>query len=283
MAEDIREKSFAGPEDILGLNFIRGEIPFFFRRYYRQGLRSHVMEVLDPEDLALERSGVLSDRVRTFPRARPIKMFRVFRKRFKTLEQAREEVLRVKLVEKYLGPEYIAHSEEILVDYMLGDKRHLLLCGLQDYVEGEALDPWSPVQEGLLWEMASRFAPVDPENALGLFLKNAEEFLRRMKRLIKEAGLIPDLAGINNLIITSSGPIRLVDINNISPINLAPDIPVDDKGYPICDKSIQALSLLEKKLLGRDPDMTDPLFQAFLDPERIRNVQVIESAFRGRP
>jgi hypothetical protein len=279
MGSDIRRKNIAGPEDILALNFVRRKTRFVFRRHYKQGLRSHVMEVLDPAALSSEYSGVPEGTVRIFPRAEPIKMFRVFRTRFNKLDDAIQEILRVKTVEKHLAPDFIAHSEEFLVDYIVGRERHLLLCGLQDYVEGEPLDPWSPIQEGLLEELTRRSNPDLSGSGLQSARRRTADFISRMKKMIAEAGIIPDLAGVNNLILTPSGYIKLVDINNISPIGLGVDIPVDDKSYPICDKSVQALSLLEMKLLGGKPDMDDPVFRVFLDSERVAKVKEIEMAF----
>jgi hypothetical protein len=48
MTEDVREKASLNHEAVVGLNFIRDSAIFVFRRHYRQGLRSHIMEVLDP-------------------------------------------------------------------------------------------------------------------------------------------------------------------------------------------------------------------------------------------
>jgi len=279
METDIRSKAFAGPEDFMRLNFIRREMPFAFRRHYRQGLRSHVMEVLLKEHLQWERSGFQDGAVRKYPRARPQKMLRVFRNRFKGLEEAMEEIRRVKTVERFLAPDFMARSEEFLVDYITEGTRRVLLCGLQDYIEGEALDPWSPVQSGLLEELASRGRRHDSETRLERLRVRAEEFINRVKQMIREAGVIPDLAGVNNLILTPGGFIKLVDINNISTVSLDPDIAVDDKGYPICDKSVQALGLLEQKLLHRGPDMEEPVYCTILAPRRLMKVKAVEKAF----
>ncbi|MCF8063565.1 MAG: hypothetical protein K9M82_13695 [Deltaproteobacteria bacterium] len=291
MTTDIREKPFIGPEDLLALNFIRAAPPYAFRTHYRQGLRSHILEVLDPEALKAEQCGVAEGGVLRFPRARPFKMFRVFRTRFRNSGDGLEEIGRVKLVERYLGVEHMARSEEFLADYLLEGRRDLLLCGLQEYVEGEPLDPWSPVREGLPDELAGRLRRrgpafgMEPVTGLAAVIRDrGASFIDRVKRMALEAACIPDLAGVSNLILTPSGVIRLVDINNISRVSFAREIPLDDKGYPICDKSVQALSLLEHKLLDRDPDPGDPLYRHFLDPVRIRKVKSVEAAFhRGTP
>ncbi len=95
--------------------------------------------------------------------------------------------------------------------------------------------------------------------------------------MISEAGHIPDLAGAGNLIITTSGGIRLVDINNISGVSLDPSIHLDEKGYPVCDKSIEALSLIEEKILGRQVDMEADIYKWFLDPERQKALKAKEA------
>jgi len=293
MTEDIRDKPSAGPDDIRALNFIRAEIPFVLRRHFRQGLRSHVLEVLDPKDVQAEKSGLLQDGVLRFPRARPLKMFRVFRTRFDSLKHALLEIETVKVLGRYLAPQYVARSDEFLVHYVFKGARDLLLCGLQDHVEGEVLDPWSPVKENLLEDLWRRITDHGPAGerstripGIESFREHIAAFLTCVKRMIMEAGSIPDLAGVSNLILTASGAVKLVDINNISPVSLSPHIPVDDKGYPICDKSVQALALLEQKLLGRAPGRDDPIYRVFLDPDRVRDVKAMEDSFhkgnRGR-
>ena len=97
--------------------------------------------------------------------------------------------------------------------------------------------------------------------------------------MILRAGLIPDLAGDGNLILTDAGDIKLVDINNISPVSFSPDIYLDDKGYPVCDKSVEALYEIEKSLAGHSPDPSDRLYKTFFDPGRMFSVSAIERDF----
>ena len=87
---------------------------------------------------------------------------------------------------------------------------------------------------------------------------------------------------MGNILFTSSATIHLVDINNISRISSKDTIPIDDKGYPACDKSIEALSLLEKGVLGRPIDMQDGVYHFFLNPDRMQRVREIEKKFRAR-
>ncbi len=286
MKKDIRDRSQVGPEDILELNFIRADPQYVFRRHYRQGLRSHILEVLNPDDLNAERNGVLENGILRFSRARPIRMFRVFRSRFRQPSDGLLEIQRVRLVEHYLSPRHVALSEEFLVDYQSGEYRDTLLCGLQEFVEGEPLDPWSPVRENLLAELLGRAcrretaaAGADRQKLLEAVQNQAASFIARIKRMVQDSALIPDLAGVSNLLLTPSGFIKLVDINNISSVSIGGHIPLDDKGYPICDKSVQALALLERKLLGREPGPTDRIYEVFLDPGRISEVKAAEEAF----
>ncbi|MBU0734796.1 MAG: hypothetical protein KKG10_11670, partial [Proteobacteria bacterium] len=86
------------------------------------GLRSHIMEVLRSADVARETEGVIREGTRWFPRARPLKMLRIFRTRFDSLRNAEEELRRVKIVETYLTPAHVARSNEFLVDYLLQGK-----------------------------------------------------------------------------------------------------------------------------------------------------------------
>ena len=150
MTEDIREKASLDHEAIVSLNFIRDSRIYVFRRHYRQGLRSHIMEVLKSADVVKERTGIEIDGIKRFPRAKPARMLRIFRTKFKRLEEAIEEIGTVKMIEKYLGPSHIAASNEFLVDYLVRERRDILLCGLQDYVEGEVLDPWGSITKAHL-------------------------------------------------------------------------------------------------------------------------------------
>lgn len=286
MTVDVREKACLNHEEVLSLNFIIDPGIYLFRRHHRQGLRSHIMEVLQRNDVERERKGAVIDGIRWFPRAKPIKMLRIFRTKFKTLEEASEEIRTVKIIEKYLAPDHVAESDEFLVDYVMEGKRDFILCGLQDYVEGEILDPWSPITREHLAELFSRMN-IDPRDASEMTTelliqrvqKKIENFIKRVKRMILEANHVPDLAGVGNLLITAVGDIKLVDINNISKVSFEPTIKIDDKGYPVCDKSIEALSLLEQKILASPIDMAETVYRTFLDAQRMREVKVLEERF----
>jgi hypothetical protein len=113
------------------------------------------------------------------------------------------------------------------------------------------------------------------------FRKNVEKFVNSVKKMILETNYVPDLAGLENLLVTPGGDIKLVDINNVSRVSFGPDISLDDKGYPVCDKSIEAISILEQKLLEKPIDKTETLYKIFLDPLRMRDVSILEEKFHG--
>jgi len=286
MSKDIREKARLDTEDILALNFIENPGIYIYRRHYRMGLRSHIMEVLNPSDVEKENRGIIIDRIKWFPKAKPLKMLRIFRARFKTLDDALEELKRVRIIEKYLAPDHVARSEEFLVTYVRQRKHNLLLCGLQEYVEGEILDPWSPIDERHLVSLFGRMDFKRSENSEGIegqwvrrVRRKAKKFIQKIREMIVKEAHIPDLAGIGNLLLTRSGDIKLVDINNISRVSFDPVINLDDRGYPVCDKTIEALSLLEKKLLGGSIGSDDVIYGVFLDPKRMKEVKATERAF----
>ena len=286
MVEDIRVRPRLEHLDIIGLNFIRDQGEFLFRRHYRMGLRSHIMEALKPADVAVEKNGIIKDGRRWFPKATPLKVLRIFRSRFDNLRGAKEELGRVKTVERYLGPEYIGKSDEFLVDYALEGRYEPLLCGLQEYVDGEILDPWGRLDGDYLTSLFRRIDFGGGENrprAMESWERNvrkgAERALGRIREMITQANLIPDLAGVGNLLLTRAGNIKLVDINNISKVSFEHAIPLDDRGYPVCDKSIEALFLLEQKLIGRPVDTRAPIYRTFLDPGRMKEVRSIEREF----
>ena len=269
------------------LNFIGARGRCVFRRYYRQGLRSHIMEVLDPAAVLEEKRGILHKGIRWFPRARPIGMLRIFRTRFNNLGQAVMETRKLKLVEKYLGRSFFAVSSEFIADYFPADRRDFILCGLQEYVQGRELDPWRPINADEIRAMvfdggriSSEAAAVFAAETITKLTHNAGRFIAAIKKMISASGHVPDLAGVRNILFTPAGDIKLVDINNISKVSFAAEIAVDDKGYPVCDKSIEALARIEQYLLGRRIDRREKIYRTFLDPVRMKEVQIIEKAFR---
>jgi hypothetical protein len=61
LPEDIRDQPFLNHQDILDLNFIRDPGIYLYRKHYRMGLRSHIMEVLNPGDVKHETKGIVVD------------------------------------------------------------------------------------------------------------------------------------------------------------------------------------------------------------------------------
>jgi len=286
MQPDIRDITSIDHHDVIGLNFIHSDCKYLFRRHFRQGLRSHILEVLDRKDIEKERCGVYDGGTLLFPKARPRKVLRIFRTRFNNLEQAMQEIRRVKMTESYLTPECIAQSVEIIVEYHLGNQKSILLCGLQDYVAGVVFDPWTLLTGAAFLSSLydSLMGISDPplikrKKWLSLVRGNGEQFIANTKKMITEASLIPDLAGVGNVLVTSSGSFRLVDINNISPVIFDDTIRLDDRNYPVSDKSIEALALMEEKLL--DGQTSDPLYERFLSDVRRRKVREREKKFRA--
>jgi hypothetical protein len=281
--EDPRDKFSLTHDDVVALNFVRAPGIYVYRRHYRAGLRSHIMQVLLRAEVEKERTGVVRNGVRRFPKARPLKMLRIFRTRFRTLRAAEEELVRFKIIETYLAPLHMARSNEFLVDFTGRGQREPILCGLQEYMEGEMINPWNRLDDEELASLKRRMPEPEVSESQEAWLANvrtqAERFVLRLKELILKAGYVPDLAGSGNLILTPSGLIKLVDINNISRVTFAPSIPLDDRGYPVCDKSIEALSMLEKNLAGRPLDSEDKTYKVFLAPARMEKVRALEREF----
>jgi hypothetical protein len=265
------------------MNFVRAPGIYVYRRHYRAGLRSHIMQVLLREDIEKERTGILRNGVRHFPNARPLKMLRIFRTRFRNLKAAEEELVRFKIIETYLAPLHMARSNEFLVDFTRRGQREPILCGLQEYMEGETINPWNRLDDEELASLKERMPYPECPEPQGEWIANArtqaERFVLRLKDLISEAGYVPDLAGSGNLILTPSGLIKLVDINNISRVLFDSSIPLDDRGYPVCDKSVEALSMLEKNLVGRCLNPGDLIYRVFLAPARMEKVRSLERHF----
>jgi len=286
MQEDVRDKLYLNQEDVLQLNFIRDPGVYIYRRHYRQGLRSHILEVLSQEDVEKEKNGVIIDGAKWYPRAEPLKMLRIFRTRFNNLQEAEEEIERVKTIESYLGPDNFAKSDEFLVDYELNGKRELILCGLQEFIQGAILDPWDQLDDSHLLSILRRISFETFEDAESIgdswvreVREKSETFIGKVKKMILEAEHVPDLAGIGNLLLTPTGEIKLVDINNISRVSFESSIRIDDRGYPVCDKSIESLSLLEQGLLQRPLPQDDTIYKTYLEPSRMEEVKVLEKEF----
>lgn len=284
---DIRDRSFVSHHDVTALNFIQSTAPYYFRRHFKNGLRSHIMEVLLSADVENESKGVVIDGLKWFPTAQPLKMLRIFRRKFQSLNEAFNEIKRLRIIEKYLDPQHIAKSIEFITEYQMNNHSELVLCGLQEFVLGEALDPWH------LPRMADIPGIIDAINAdplqppgrsphefTQIVNKDVGSFVKEVKTLIFETGYVPDLAGRGNLLLTRTGHIKLVDINNIIHIRLNGPIPLDDIGYPVCDKSIEALYLLERHFFNQLPNAEDPVYQSILTPQRMKEVSELEQSFQ---
>ena len=286
MVEDVRDKKNLNEETVLTLNFIRHPGRFVFRRHYRQGLRSHILEVLDREDIIREKHGIVSDGIKWFPRAKPLKMLRIFRTRFVDRRQADQELRRVMMIAQYLGPDCYAKSNEFLVSYKKDKQYDTLLCGLQEYVEGLPLEPWGFLNPDRLADnlirpgIGARETSGHGRDALiEKIHRNAVDFVSRVRKMIAETGHIPDLAGDGNLLLTEDGIIKLVDINNISRVEFSETVAVDEKGYPVCDKSVEALSQLQKHMASLPIDPADRLYRIYLHPDRKSAVESVEREF----
>lgn len=273
-------------DDVVSLNFIRDTGKYVFRHHHLNGLRSHIMEMLAVEDINKESRGVYVNGFRRFPIARPLRMLRIFRKRFSGYEEIFEEVRRFQIIGHYLTATHLAMSEEFIVDYFLCEKRDLLLCGLQEYIEGECLDLWTAGNIDCLSNIVKKLADksgiegVAPIDKLRQNIEmSAGSFVRVIKKMIREANYIPDLAGRGNILVTFEGHLKLVDINNISYITSNGCVLVDEFNYPVCDKSIEVLMLIEQKMLKRSIKKNDPFYKDYLTPERLRQVEILAREF----
>jgi hypothetical protein len=284
--KDIRDKSIIRHEDVIALNFIRDTGDYVFRRHHLNGLRSHIMEVLYSRDVEIENKGVSVNGIQRFPKANPLKMLRIFRKRFSGFEEILEEIRRFQIVGRYLTSTHVAMSQEFIVDYRFGRNQDILLCGLQEYVEGECLDPWTVQKKNCLENLAERLAErqghgefYSKSQLINRIEKSVESFVIRVKKMIRKACCLPDLAGNRNILVTHEGHVKLVDINNISYISDGSCVLMDDFNYPVCDKSIEALSLIEQNLLGRKIEKDDPVYMSFLKTERLQKVDRLANQF----
>ena len=275
MTTDIRDKPTLSHDDIAGLNFIKYPSRYFFRNHFREGLRSRLIQVLEQSDVALETRGILHEGIRIFPIAQPVAMLRIFKNKFSSPRDIQKEIENYKILQQRLSESHYAVSSEFMVDYRRGRHKSILLCGLQEYVQGESIDPWHANAilkiEGIV--------KGSPAGTLKVAFGNLASFVNCIKDIIMKTGTIPDLAGVGNLLMTPLGIVKLVDINNISKLSMDHHIPIDDKGYPVSDKSVQALFQIETQILGRSKDTADTLYRFFLDPQRMKEVRELETTF----
>lgn len=267
-----------------GLTHFPQEVPFLrtprghhLRRHFRGGLRSHLFELIRTQDLDAEAQGIRVSNIRIFPRAKPVKMLRILRNRFDSPAMALAEIKKYRILLEFLGTDLVAKSEEFIVEHRERNLSQILLCGLQEYVEGTILDPWHLSGQNCL----EHFYTQNPGTWAGAFIKQAvsdiSDFVTAINAMIKTNCQIPDLAGDGNLMLTPQGRLKLVDINNIVVIQPGSEIQLDDKGYPCCDKSVEVLSILAHKILNRSLDA--PIFQRFLAPDRKQRVRKHEQRF----
>jgi len=275
MTIDIRDKPTLSHDDIIRLNFIKYPSRYFFRNHFREGLRSRLIQVLKLSDVALETRGILQHGICMFPIAQPVAMLRIFKNKFSSLSDIQKEIDNYKILQQWLSKFHYAVSSEFMVDYIRGRHKSILLCGLQEYVQGESVDPWHANARLKIEGIVKR----SPEGTLETALENLASFVNCIKNIIMKTGTIPDLAGVGNLIMTALGIVKLVDINNISKLSMDHHIPVDDKGYPVSDKSVQALFQIETQILGRTKNPADTLYGFFLDPKRMKAVRELETSF----
>ncbi|CCK81102.1 hypothetical protein [Desulfobacula toluolica] len=278
---DIRDRAYLSGSQVQSLNFIKDSGRYIFRKFYRSGLRSHIFEVIRAEDVLKETQGEITNGIRLFPRAKPLKIFRILRTRFKNKAAVFNEIKKYNLLFKFMGPELIAQSEEFIVDYTGTGKSRIILCGLQEYIEGEILDPWRIFGKNYLIDLFKSTQTDESQNqaVARKARNNIAKFVKRIRHMIDDTRYIPDLAGIGNLILTRDGDLKLVDINNIVEIKLDDNILIDDKGYPSCDVSVEVLSILERNILQKDIQTNDPLYRFFLSSERKKKVKALEKKF----
>ena len=99
MQADIRNRKHISHKDIIELNFIRKQNKYVFRKYYKQGLRSHIMEVLHAGDVLKQNKGDTINGIRHYPIAKPFKTLRIFRTKFNSLSEIMKKIGKYKIIE----------------------------------------------------------------------------------------------------------------------------------------------------------------------------------------
>ena len=204
MDEDIRDKACLTHEDVIALNYIKDSGRYLYRRHFRNGLRSHIMEVLDAGQVQQEVHGLVVDGVRLFPKAVPLKMLRIFRTRLASISQAFNEIVKLRVIETFLDRDQFAGSSEFVVDYLSPGGPDMLLCGLQEFVAGRKLDPWR-LKSGAIFKVYPDKEKTEQEAFAAQLRKSARRFVDGVRKMIQKTGYIPDIAGQRNLLVTRPG------------------------------------------------------------------------------
>ena len=97
-ATDALDKISLSGTELRQLNFINKVYSPHFRRHFRQGLRSHIFEILCKDDVERESNGVLIDGIMMYPRAVPKHMLRIMRTCFKGLNTVLREVEKYRIL-----------------------------------------------------------------------------------------------------------------------------------------------------------------------------------------
>ncbi|MBT3408936.1 hypothetical protein HN415_09755 [Candidatus Woesearchaeota archaeon] len=260
MEENIRIKKFLDNSDIVNLNFINSDSPYVFRRHIYHGLRSHIFQMVKKTDVEYETKGKMIDGIKFFPNSKPVGLLRIYRAAFSSYNEIKKESNKIKLLEKYLSEENMAKSQEFVVNYKCNGNYEILLCGVQRYVDGNNIDPWS-------------------DNYYDISKEKGKIFILKIKNLIYNESLIPDLSGYRNILKDSDNNFVLVDINNVLKVNVNSEIHLDSTGYPSVDKSVEALSLLEEKIVGKKNNF-EFIYNYFLRKDRMNEVNSIEKLWK---
>lgn len=277
--KDIRDIQHATSDEVNDLNFLNLTDQYVLRRHTYQGLRSHVFQILKTDDVRKENEGVIRKGVKNYPKAAPVKILRIMRTKFNNLAAVTVEIKKYKLIERYFDAESYAKSQEIIVDYNHNGKNKVMLIGIQDYVEGFRLNPWSAYIGFQIVDFLKISGIKNIDETMAQILKNMANFVHLLKRFILKTRHIPDLAGIGNIMLKRSGNIVLVDINNISEVSFSDPIYVDNFGYPIVDRSIEAIFCLDKFCTPNEYDKNNFLYRKFLSDSRRKKVDAIEKEF----
>ena len=113
---DIRDKGTITHEDVLGLNFIRKPSPYYYRGHFREGLRSRIIQVLNPDHVRAETRGYMRDGIKHYPMARPLWMLRIFCQPISALKDITDEIVNYQIIQKHLPAAFYASTSEFLAD-----------------------------------------------------------------------------------------------------------------------------------------------------------------------
>lgn len=237
--------------------------------FYFGGENAHIYRLVNGDSYSGQVTWLTSS-TSSFSCSMPLHMLKINRKKLSD-NLTNEKKEKAALMDSYLG-RFCATSIETIDDAFVlkGKRTNNFLCGLQEYVQGYDFYPLS-----------------ESDYLRGLNLKESQGLVDCVKKLILEQGIIPNLWKI--MYDEKNNVLKVVDLYDVRKVYMDEKKGEDDEKetsarineLPLVDMSVLALARIEEKIKGSRVDMTEKIYDYFLNPERcLKAKQKIEEYAR---